>query len=65
MDAPQAQDIAHRDQLWASLRVLRPEIERLAQRSKPLTDNQQDLAVLIAKILLAELDYRVQEEANV
>jgi hypothetical protein len=30
MDPEEAQEIAERDQLWASLRALRPEIERLA-----------------------------------
>ena len=65
MEASQAQDIAHRDQLWASLRVLRLEIERLAQQPEPLSAREQNLAKLLAKILLAELDYRVQDEVNV
>jgi hypothetical protein len=65
MDSLQAQDIAERDQLWASLRVLRPEIERLAQQTEALAPQDQRLAVLIAKILLAELEYRTQEESNI
>ena len=62
MDAPQAQEIVHRDQLWASLRVLRPEIERLAENSVPLSIPQLNLSVLLARIVLAELDFRTQEE---
>ena len=64
MESLQAKDIADRDQLWASLRVLRQEIERLADGIEPLESQQQQLAVLLARIVLAELDYRVREGAD-
>ena len=49
MEALQAKDIADRDQLWASLRVLREEIERLAEGAEPLESRQQRLAVARGK----------------
>lgn len=64
MEALQAKDIADRDQLWACLRVLREEVERLAGETEPLESQQQRLAVLLARIVLAELDYRVLEGTN-
>lgn len=64
MEALQAKDIADRDQLWACLRVLREEIERLVEGSESLDSRQQELAVLLARIVLAELDYRVREGAD-
>lgn len=61
MEPLQAQDIADRDQLWANLRVLRPEIEEMAAGEGGTDDRRQQLAVLLAKIVLAELDYRARE----
>jgi hypothetical protein len=61
MEALQAKDIADRDQLWACLRVLRDEVELLAGGTEPLESRQQKLAVLLARIVLAELDYRIHE----
>jgi hypothetical protein len=61
MEALHAKDIAERDQLWACLRVLREEVERLSRETEPLESRQQHLAVLLARIVLAELDYRVRE----
>ena len=60
MEPLQAQDIADRDQLWANLRVLRQEIERMAEGGIE-EDRQQQLGVLLARIVLAELDYRARE----
>ena len=65
MDSVQAQDIADRDQLWANLRILRPEIERLAEGGPDSSERPQQLSVLLARIVLAELEYRVQEGSNV
>ena len=65
MDSLQAQDIADRDQLWANLRVLRPEIELMAEGCGDAMDRQQQLAVLLARIVLAELNYRVREGSAV
>ncbi len=61
MESLQAKDIADRDQLWASLRTLREEIERLAEDRQPLDSRQQHLAALLARIVLAELEYRFRE----
>lgn len=65
MEPMQAQDIAERDQLWANLRVLRPEIELIAERGLDSSDRQQQLTVLLARIVLAELDYRDREGSAV
>ena len=65
MEPLQAQDIAERDQLWANLRVLRPEIVRMAEGEIGVDGRQQQLAVLLAKIVLAELDYRAREGSAV
>ena len=61
MESLQAKDIAERDQLWASLRVLREELEHLAENSQSLDPRQQRLSVLLARIVLAELEYRDRE----
>jgi hypothetical protein len=65
MEPLQAQDIADRDQLWANLRVLRPEIEKMAVREIGAGDRRQQLEVLLARIVLAELDYRAREGSTV
>ena len=65
MEPLQAQDIAERDQLWANLRVLHREIERMATGEIGADGRQQQLAILLAKIVLAELDYRAREGSAV
>jgi hypothetical protein len=65
MEPLQAQDIAERDQLWANLRVLRSEIERIAEGEFDSPSREQQLAVLLARIVLAELDYRAREGSAV
>ena len=65
MEPLQAQDIADRDQLWANLRVLRPAIELMAVGELEDAERQQQLAVLLARIVLAELDYRTREGSAV
>jgi hypothetical protein len=54
-------DVAQRDQLWASLRELRDEITRLAAGELDGTPRQEQLSVLLARIVQAELDYQAQE----
>ena len=61
MEPLQAQDIAERDQLWANLRVLREEIERMAEGEIGAEDRQRQLTLLLARIVLAELDFRARE----
>jgi hypothetical protein len=57
MDPDRLQSIAARDQLWASLGSLRPEIEKLAQGQFGSARERQVLQVL-ARIVAAELQYR-------
>jgi len=60
MEPDQAQEIAGRDQLWASLRPLRPEIDRMAAGSAVTTERDQQVATLLARIVAAEMDYRAK-----
>lgn len=61
MDDEQLKDVAERDQLWASLRELREEIDQLAAGEWSGTQRQQQLSVLLARIVQAELDYQATE----
>jgi hypothetical protein len=58
MDPEKAQEISGRDQLWASLRALRPEIDRLAAGEWEPSERQRQLVVLLARIVTAEIDFR-------
>lgn len=60
VDANQAQDIAERDQLWASLRALRAEIDRLSAGDFDGSERQRQILALLARIVAAELDYRAR-----
>ena len=61
MDSDRLQEISERDQLWASLRGLRPEIERLATGEWDATHRQQQLVVILARIVLAEMSFRAKD----
>ena len=63
MEASQAQDSSERDQLWASLRKLRPEIDRLAAGDLEPFERQQQIVVLLARIVCAEMDFRERDAA--
>jgi hypothetical protein len=58
MDPDRLQEIAERDQLWASLRAIRAEIEHLARGPFDGSPRQQELAVLLARIVAAEIQFR-------
>jgi uncharacterized membrane protein len=58
MDPNSARESSERDQLWASLRALRPEIDRLAAGGDADTDLGRQIVLLLARIVAAELDYR-------
>jgi hypothetical protein len=58
MDPEQAQEISERDQLWASLRALRPEIDRLAAGEFDASERQRQIILLLAQIVKAEMDFR-------
>lgn len=61
MDQEHLQASAERDQLWASLRQLRPHIEALAAGAPTGTDMEQQVIRLLSRIVLAELDFRARE----
>jgi hypothetical protein len=64
MDPDDAREIAERDQLWASLRALRPEIGRLAAGEFDNTERQQQVLILLARIVAAEMDFRVRQSGE-
>jgi hypothetical protein len=61
MDPDQIQATAARDQLWASLRVLVPEIDEIAKGHLDGSERQQHIIQLLARIVSAELNYRAGE----
>ena len=63
MEPDRAQEISERDQLWASLRALRPEIERIAAGERGDSEREQQVVMLLARIVLAELNFRVRDAA--
>jgi hypothetical protein len=60
MDSEQARESSERDQLWASLRALRPEIDRLAAGQFDSSDRQREIISVLARIVGAEMDYRAK-----
>jgi hypothetical protein len=60
MDSDEAQETSERDQLWANLRALRPFIQQLAGGDLE-GERQQQIALLLARIVLAEMDFRQRE----
>ncbi len=60
MEPDQAQEISERDQLWASLRSLRSEIARLAGGEFDSSPVQQNIVTLLARIVVAEMDFRAR-----
>jgi hypothetical protein len=63
MDPEHLQASAARDQFWSSMRQLLPDIERISQGQ--ITGNERDLQifVLLAKVVVAELRFRDQDNA--
>lgn|GEM_PF-3058625 len=61
MDPGQAQETAERDQLWASLRALKPEIDRLAAGDFDGSERQKQLVLVLARIVSAEMNFRSRE----
>ena len=60
MESWEAQESSERDQLWASLRVLRPEIDRMAGGALESSERQRQLVVLLARIVASEMDFRAR-----
>lgn len=61
MGPDKAQEISERDQLWASLRALRPEIDRLAAGEPAESERERQIVMLIARIVTAEMDFRARD----
>jgi hypothetical protein len=61
MDPERVREIAERDQLWASLRVLRPEIDRLAAGQFDASERQTQMVRLLAQVVAAEMDFRQRD----
>ena len=61
MNQDQLKDVGERDQLWASLRELADEIDRLAAGEVDSSERQKQLSVLLARIVAAELRYRAAQ----
>ena len=64
MDSDQAQEVSERDQLWASLRALRPEIDRLAAGEFEPSERQAQVVILLARIVAAEMNFRARTTAS-
>ena len=64
MDPDNIQEISERDQLWASLRGLKDEIQRLADGERDDSERQQQLIVLLARIVAAEMSFRAKDAGN-
>jgi hypothetical protein len=58
VEPDKAQELAQRDQLWASIRALRPHIDRLAAEGVGGSVVDAQLVTLLARIVAAELDFR-------
>src|SRR5947209_10720028 len=60
VDEPTLSEVAERDQLWASLRALGPEIERLAADQWDGSDRERQLVRVLSGVVAAELRYRAK-----
>ena len=60
MDEEHVREIAARDQLWASLRALLPEIERIAAGEFADTPRERQLIQILARVTSAELKFRAE-----
>lgn len=61
MDPDKLQEISERDQLWASLRGLREEIDHLAAGEFDGSERQQQLMVVLARVVAAEMNFRAKD----
>lgn len=64
MDPIQAQETSERDQLWASLRLLQSEIDRLAGGDFDGSERQNKLIGVLAQIVTAEIKFRDRESVS-
>jgi hypothetical protein len=61
MDPDRLQASAFRDQLWASIPALLPEINRLAGGEFSGSERERQLIQILAKVVVAELRFRADE----
>ena len=61
MDEEYLRAVAARDQFWATLRTLLPEIERLADGEFGDEEISRKVAQLLARTALAELQFQAEE----
>ena len=61
MDAEKLQIVAARDQLWASLRPLIPEIQNLADGRHEGSERERQMIQLVARIVVSELQFRAEQ----
>jgi hypothetical protein len=61
MDSKQAPEISDRDRVWANLRPLRPEIDRLAAGLFDASSDQRYLVRLLARAVAIELSLESRE----
>ena len=64
MDPERMQAVAARDQLWASLRTLLPEIEKVSEGTFTGSEREKQVAQLLARIVIAELRFRTEESST-
>lgn len=64
MGPSEGQEISERDQLWASLRALRPEIDRIAAGEFDSSERQHQILCILARIVAAEMDFRARDAAG-
>jgi hypothetical protein len=60
MDSEHLQAIAARDQFWSSLRALLPDIEPLAAGHFEDSPRQRQVIQLLARVVVAELQFRAE-----
>ena len=62
MEPDNAQELSERDQLWASLRQLRAEIEAMAADDFVARSARElQMVQVLARVVAAELDFRERE----
>jgi hypothetical protein len=60
MDEERLQESAERDQLWASLRALLPQIEQIASGTFGDSPRDRQMIQILARVVSAELKYRAE-----
>jgi hypothetical protein len=64
MNPDYLREVAERDQLWASLRALRVEIDLLAAGGFDASERHLQMVRLLAQLVAAEMDFRARDGAQ-